>query len=212
MPTIFFDLDDTLIQSIDIWEKAITALFKDLNINSDFEHVKKTFMTKRFSESLVYIKKYFYPHATIEQMNEFCMSYIIDQYQHNVPATKGAVEFVHNQAKKGTTMAVVTSNNLYLTKTVLKRLDMLDYMTRIFSGEELHMTKRETSFYEYALKELNTTPQDTIVFEDSMYAIKTARSMGIRCIGMENKWNKEDFIKNNVETIHDFTELDDTFL
>ena len=73
MSTILFDLDDTLIQSMYVWEDAITALFEKLHIDIDFERAKKTFMTKRFSEVLVYIKKYYYPHATIEQMNDFCM-------------------------------------------------------------------------------------------------------------------------------------------
>ena len=207
MSTILFDLDDTLIQSMYVWEDAIKALFKELHIDMDFERAKQTFMAKRFSEVLVYIKKYFYPHATIQQMNDFCMAFVIDQYQHHVPATKGAVEFVHEQAKKGTTMAVVTSNDFHLTKTVLQRLDMYDSMKEIFSAEELHMTKREPEIYEYALNKLNAQPKDTIVFEDSMYAIETARSLGIRCIGIENDWNRRDFMKNHVETIHDFTEL-----
>ena len=82
-----------------------------------------------------------------------------------------------------------------------------DSMKEIFSAEELHMTKREPEIYEYALNKLNAQPKDTIVFEDSMYAIETARSLGIRCIGIENDWNRRDFMKNHVETIHDFTEL-----
>ena len=56
MSTILFDLDDTLIQSMYVWEDAITALFEKLHIDIDFERAKKTFMTKRFSEVLVYIK------------------------------------------------------------------------------------------------------------------------------------------------------------
>ena len=104
-------------------------------------------------------------------------------------------------------MAGVTSNDMHLTKTVLKRLDMYEYLTEIFSAEDLHMTKREPEIYRYALDKLHASPKDTLVFEDSMYAIETARSLGIRCIGIENDWNRRDFMRNHVETIHDFTEL-----
>ena len=53
---------------------------------------------------------------------------------------------------------------------------MLEYMENVYSADELKKSKREVDIYEYVLKDLNTTAESTIVFEDSMYAINTAQS------------------------------------
>lgn len=207
MKTILFDLDDTLIESIYVWENAITRLFEKLGIDMDFERGKKTFLTMRFSEVLVYIRKYFAAKMSIEEMNEFCMSYIVEEYKKNVPQKEGALEFIQQCAQKGIQMAVVTSNHLSLTSSVLERLGMRPYIYKIYSAEALHLTKREPEIYEMALKEMNADVSETLVFEDSMYAIQTATSLGIRCIGLLTEYNQKEFEENHVESIPNFKVL-----
>ena len=102
---------------------------------------------------------------------------------------------------------VLTSNTRALSEKVLDRLGMLEYMENVYSADELKMSKREVDIYEYVLKDLNTTAESAIVFEDSMYAINTARSLNIECIGLVNPNNQKVFEKNHVKTIVDFTEL-----
>ena len=104
-------------------------------------------------------------------------------------------------------MAVLTSNTRVLSEKVLDRLGMLEYMENVYSADELKMSKREVDIYEYVLKDLNTSAESAIVFEDSMYAINTARSLNIECIGLVNPNNQKVFEKNHVKTIVDFTEL-----
>ena len=72
---------------------------------------------------------------------------------------------------------------------------------------EVLKIKREVDIYEYVLKDLNTTAESAIVFEDSMYAINTARSLNIECIGLVTPNNQKVFEENHVKTIVDFTEL-----
>ena len=207
MKTILFDLDDTLIESMYVWEDAITDLFNKLGIDMDFERGKKTFLTMRYSEVLEYIKKYFGAKMSIEDMEAYTMSYIQKEYQEHVPAKKGALEFMQQAAQKKIQMAIVTSNHLSLATTVLKRLNMYPYLEKIYSAEALGLSKRETAIYSYALKELDAKVEDTLVFEDSMYAIETASKLGISCIGLVNDYNRASFEKNHVSFIDDFTTL-----
>ncbi len=207
MKTILFDLDDTLIESMYVWEDAITDLFKKLEIDMDFERAKKTFLTMRFSEVLVYIRKYFGAKMSIEEMEAYTMHYIQKEYQEHVPAKEGALEFIQQCANQGIQMAIVTSNHLSLATTVLKRLNMYPYLKKIYSAEALGLSKREPEIYLQALKELNAKVEDTLVFEDSMYAIETASKLGISCIGLVNDYNRSTFEKKNVQFIHNFKDL-----
>ena len=58
-------------------------------------------------------------------------------------------------------------------------------MYDIISVSYTHLDVYKRQIYEYVLKDLNTTAESAIVFEDSMYAINTARSLNIECIGLD---------------------------
>lgn len=209
MKTILFDLDDTLIESMYVWEDAITDLFRKLEIDMDFERGKKTFLTMRFSEVLIYIRKYFGAKMSIEEMEAYTMEYIQKEYQEHVPAKEGALEYMQQCAQKGIQMAIVTSNHLSLSTLVLKRLGMYPYLKKIYSAEALGLSKRDGEIYLQALKELDASIEDTVVFEDSMYAIETASKLGISCIGLVNDYNRHSFEKNHIKYIDSFKDLFD---
>ena len=131
----------------------------------------------------------------------------INQYAYHIEAKKGALDYIKKCASEKKKMVVLTSNTRVLSEKVLDRLGMLKYMENVYSADELKMSKREVDIYEYVLKDLNTTAESAIVFEDSMYAINTARSLNIECIGLVNSNNQKVCEKNHVKTIVDFTEL-----
>ncbi|RHT00473.1 HAD family phosphatase [Firmicutes bacterium AM41-11] len=207
MQTIFFDMDDTLIESMYVWEDAISDLFQHLGIDTDFNRMKKTFMSYRFSEVLVYIRKYFGAKMSIEEMEEYTMKYIKNEYMYHVPEKPGALAFIQQCAKKQIPMAIVTSNDETLSKLVLDRLGMLPYISHIFSAEQMSLTKRKPEIYQIALDTLDANPETTTVFEDSMYAIQTASSLGIHCVGLVNDWNRKEFAEHQVDIIPDFRSL-----
>ena len=60
METILFDLDDTLIESMHVWEDAIIHLFKKMNLYMSMEEARQIFFTMKFSEVLTYIKERFH--------------------------------------------------------------------------------------------------------------------------------------------------------
>lgn len=208
MKTILFDLDDTLIESMDVWEKAVLSLFEYLEIKDyDFEELKVRYSKMKFSDVLSDIHHSFQTKQDEKQMFEYVKHYVEDQYKNHVPSKKGALDYMKQCSKKKIQMAVLTSNSMSLSIAALERLDMMPYLSKIYSAEELHMSKQKPEIYEYALKELNSTPDETTVFEDSYYAIEVAQSLHIDCIGLQNNANEEIFQKNQVPMIHDFTEL-----
>ena len=207
METILFDLDDTLIESMHVWEDAIIHLFKKMDLDMSMEEARQIFFTMKFSEVLTYIKERFHTKQDEAWMFNEVNEDIMNQYAYHIEAKKGALDFIKKCASKNKKMAVLTSNTRVLSEKVLDRLGMLEYMENVYSADELKMSKREVDIYEYVLKNLNTTAESAIVFEDSMYAINTARSLNIECIGLVNPNNQKVFEENHVKTIVDFTEL-----
>ena len=59
METILFDLDDTLIESMHVWEDAIIHLFKKMDLYMSMEEARQIFFTMKFSEVYFTSKKDF---------------------------------------------------------------------------------------------------------------------------------------------------------
>lgn len=207
MKAILFDLDDTLIESMHVWEIAITHLFKTLQIDMDIKEARDIFHKMKLSEVLTYIKNRFDLSVDEKWMFQEIQKDVYDQYAYDVQIKKGALEYIQKCNRSNIQMVVLTSNAYDLTEIVLKRLGLLPYIQTIYSAESLHMSKQKPEIYEYVLNELNMQACDVIVFEDSLYAIETAQSLGIRCIGLENNSNREIFKSNKIEMIIDFTYL-----
>ena len=80
METILFDLDDTLIESMHVWEDAIIHLFKKMDLYMSMEEARQIFFTMKFSEVLTYIKERFHTKQDEAWMFNEVNEDILNQY------------------------------------------------------------------------------------------------------------------------------------
>mgnify|MGYP003204257808 CR=1 FL=1 len=57
-------------------------------------------------------------------------------------------------------------------------------LTRLFTTAEVGVSKHEPTIYLLAAEALHAAPAETLVFEDSLYALKTAKAAGFYTIGV----------------------------
>ncbi len=205
--TILFDLDDTLIESMQVLGIAFIHLFEKLGITMDLNVAQEKFVKMTQSEIFSYIKENFDVKQDEAWMLNEIRKDIMTQYAHTIPLKDGAKEFIETCAKKGMKMAVITSNYSEIAKLVLNRFDLLPYISNIYSAEELHMSKREKDIYLYVLKDLDSKPEEAILFEDSIYAILVAKELNIDCVGLANDMNQKVFEQHNIKMIKSYKEL-----
>ncbi len=205
--TILFDLDDTLIESMQVLGVAFIHLFEKLGITMDLGVAQETFVKMTQSEIFSYIKENFDVKQDETWMFNEIRKDIMDQYMHMIPLKEGAKEFVVSCAQKGMKMAVITSNYSEIAKLVLNRFGLSQYISNIYSAEELGMSKREKDIYLYVLKDLDTKPEEAILFEDSIYAILVAQELNMDCIGLVNEMNKKTLEEHNIRMIKSYKEL-----
>ena len=60
----------------------------------------------------------------------------------------------------------------------------IQLLQQIYTTGEVGISKHEPLIYQLAAKSLGTKPEETLVFEDSLYALKTAKNAGFRTIGV----------------------------
>lgn len=81
-------------------------------------------------------------------------------------------------------MAAATSSPRTHVTQALRRLGLLPYLKEIFTTGEVGVSKHQPDIYHLAAEQLGTRPAETLVFEDSLYALKTAAAAGYRTVGV----------------------------
>ena len=91
------------------------------------------------------------------------------------------LQFLQDQGVK--MIAATSSPREHVTKA-LQRSGLYDYLQQIYTTGEVGVSKHEPMIYQLAANSLGTKPEETLVFEDSLYALKTAKNAGFRAIGV----------------------------
>ena len=87
---------------------------------------------------------------------------------------------------------------------------MLHYFSSIYSTYTVGASKTEPKVYDVVLREIGTEKETTWVFEDALYAAKTAKSNGYNVVGIFDKSEpNQDELRELVDIyIHNYKELD----
>ena len=101
-------------------------------------------------------------------------------------------ELLEKLDKHNIPMTVASSNNKKEIEMAFERLGIAKYFDRIFTCEEVGAGKTKPDIYLRAAEYLGTRPEETVVFEDVIHAIRTAKQAGFQVVGIYDETSKDD--------------------
>ncbi|MDR1834589.1 MAG: HAD family phosphatase [Fusobacteriaceae bacterium] len=188
---VIFDADGTLLDSMSIWrnlgewylqKKGIVArpgLFHDLQgfgMDGVMRYLKETYDLRE----------------DIPQITKEITELVEDFYIHKVQAKSGVREFLQKLAERGIPGCVATSNYRYLVEPALKRCGISAYLPELFTTIELETAKDTPFIYQHAAGYLGTKTEETLVFEDALHAVRTARLAGFPVVAVLDDSEREN--------------------
>ena len=208
--TYFFDVDGTLIDSMQYgWDNIIFKYLKDRNIE-----YPDTLMAETVTKGFMGIANYFVDKLGVKETPEALYDYFMEAldpfYLYEYPAKPGAKEFVEKLRGEGHKLNVISGSPLRFVVPCLKRLGLYDLFDNVFSLEEFGHTKAEPELFLALAEKMNANPENCIVIDDSINAVKTAKKAGFYTIGMYDvvgmkDWDEMQTVAN--KTIRGFDEL-----
>jgi len=203
-----FDMDGTLTDSMYIWENSGMryAGTIGLAVRTDFETVVREMSMAQVAE---YIGKEYGVKLTAQEIIDGINKMVEPMYRNEVQPKRGVPEFLEELRRRGVRMCVATATDISLVEMVLRRLDLLKYFERIFTCTMVGAGKEKPDIYEAALKFLGTPKEETPVFEDALFAARTAKSAGFPLAAVydadvgEEGWQKMKRLAD--VTIEDYT-------
>ncbi len=205
-----FDVDGTLLDTMGIWEEAgARYLISTGGVPEKGLGRKMASMT--MEEGARYMKSHYRLHEAAARIIQGVLDIVRDFYFYEAQLKPGAKEFLEKLAQKGIPIAAATSSDRELVQAAFERLGVLQYFEEIFTCSEVGAGKTEPLIYEKAAKRLGVRPEAICVFEDVLYAIRTACRAGFRTAGVYDWYSEEDReqIKGMADFyLTDFTEFD----
>ena len=131
-------------------------------------------------------KEYFISGSEDKIIKEF-IGLIENQYRLKVPLKTAVLPFLDGLYRNNVRMCIATATELDLAKAALDRLSVLKYFDFILTCSEVGMGKDTPEFFLKALELLNTPKHETIVFEDALHAIKSAKAAGLSVVAVYDK-------------------------
>lgn len=89
-------------------------------------------------------------------------------------------------------MYVATATDRPLVEMALAHTGLRDYFRGIVTCAEAGAGKESPEVYERAMRRLRSGKKDTVVFEDALFAIRTAKAAGFRVAGVYDKVSQSD--------------------
>ncbi len=203
-----FDLDGTLMDSMDEWANKMLDILKEEgidypeNIISIITPLGYLGAAKLFSEMGV--------KGSLDEIVDRMCSYAVDAYSNRIVTKKGVTEYLRKLLSKGHVLAVLTASPHFTVDVCLKRNGIYDLFEKVFTVDDFGLVKSQPEIYFETAKALGTDVSQITFFDDNLTALATAKSAGLYCVGVYDKASDKDTdkIKKTVDKyINSFEEL-----
>ena len=203
-----FDFDGTLFDSMHVWKGIRYNFMNELGIKLT-EEDKKIFEGLFLRESLLIAIERFGLKQTYEELLEILFNYIKRRYLAETEPKNDIIEFLEKLKSRGVKMGIATATGESALIAVLEKYNMLHYFSEIYSTYTVGASKTEPKVYDVVLEALGTDKSTTWVFEDALYAAKTAKANGYNLVGIYDvSEHCQDELKELVDIyIHNYNEI-----
>lgn len=184
-----FDMDGTLLDSMYIWETYGSDYLKECGVQPR-TGVDEITVAMSLQHTAQYLKREYGLTKTEEAIVKEINRMVENQYFRVVQPKPGIPKTLKRLHEKGVRMAVATATDRYQVEAALERCGLLKYFSGIFTGPE-HGSKNEPEIFETALLHLGTKREKTAVFDDALYALRTAKTAGFPVVAIYDRSQKK---------------------
>ena len=176
-------MDGVILDSLLIWEDLGARYLRRHGIEPE-EGLNKVLFPMSMEQAAEYLTGHYPLKVSPEEVVTGLREMLRDYYFDEVRAKEGARELLEDLSARGIRITAATSSPREHVTRALERNGLLPFFERIFTTSEMGTSKHEPDIYNAAAAFMGTQPSETAVFEDSLYALKTAKAAGYAAFGI----------------------------
>ncbi len=191
---LIFDVDGTLLDSMPMWARLDIDYLEGMGYHPEPDFCTKVkMMTIR--DASVFIKDYFGVVKSPEHITQEIMEMAYSRYENDLILKPGAAELIIALKNMGYHIVVATANEYDMVKKCLERNNIMQYMDGLVTCTMVGCSKQRPDVYLKACEVAGATVEESVIFEDSSFAINTAINAGFDVIGVYDSTEEEHWDK-----------------
>ncbi len=205
-----FDLNGTMINDMNYHIDAWHRILNDLGANISYERVKSECYGKN-SELLERIFPKRFSDQEKDEMELEKEKTYQKAYRSELKLIDGLDIFLKEAHDAGIRMAIGSAAIMFNIDFVLDGLNIRNYFDAIVSAERVKFSKPDPETFLKAAGELNASPADCLVFEDTPKGVEASLNAGMQAVVITTLHQPQEFkdYKNVIRFAKDFTRLTD---
>lgn len=186
-----FDCDGTLIDSMPMWTNCCVSLLERYGISD----AMRVFLEH---ESLDMDKKCYWYHDNLgigksgEALYEELWDMVSEAYDRDVSVFEGCHSFLDDLNSRGVPCAIVSSTPTALVEHALERHGLARYFQKVVFVGDVGRAKVHGDCYLAACRMLGTPLEETWVFEDAPFGVRSAVRAGFPTVAVLNDHDGRD--------------------
>ena len=202
---VIFDFDGTLLDSMNIWYHFEIEYLKSLGAEPR-PGLAEVLRALSSVEEAIYFQEEYGVTKTIDEIISGRNNLIGEKYRNSIPMKPGAMEVIKTLHKNNIKMCIATATERELIGPAVERLNLDKYMEAVFTCEEVGASKSNPDIFIRAAEYMGTAINETLVVEDALYAIKSAKKAGFIVAGLYDA-SSED-CKEEIKQLSDYYWMD----
>ena len=178
-----FDLDGTLLDSMFIWDTIGEDYLRSLGLEPR-DGLREAFKTMSLYQAACFYQREYQVPGTTEEIMAGVNGMIEHFYRDEVQVKPGVPHFLEALRCRDVRLCIATATDLHLVEAALKRTGIRPYFGAVFTCTSVGHGKDEPHIFHTALDILGTSQRYTLVLEDALYAIRTAKAAGYTVAGV----------------------------
>ena len=186
-----FDLDGTLLDSIGLWFEAGRRYLMGQGVTPSSEFLQKLKPLQAWQWADLILEEYDIP-ASKEDITAELYRLMAENYRSSAVLKPGCLELLRRMRAAGVRLCIATATDRALFEPALRRLGLTELFHAILTCREAGHGKDRPDIYWKALDHLGTRQERTMVFEDSLHAIRTAAGAGFRVTAVCDRFSQSE--------------------
>ena len=182
-----FDMDGTLLDSMGAWHTLSSRFVRSLGYEIE-EGFEQKMQSLGYPKNREYLQTHYAPQMTLEQINDAMLQCMTDYYRKEVQLLPHVSDLLEELKRRGVKMCIASATHKEMCEVALKTAGIDHYFSEIFDVSGTGKNKNYPDIFENALKHLGTPKEETPVFEDAYYSIKTCKAAGFPVVAIRDAW------------------------
>lgn len=194
---VLFDLDGVLVDACEWHYTSLNRALMDvvsLQISRKDHEIRFNGLPTKVKLEMLAVKE-----EDFDQIWNLKQKYTLDEIIKSSKVQPEKVELLRYLKTRGVKIACVTNSIRHTAEQMLQSAGQIDFFDKIVTNEDVKRNKPFPDCYDYAIKDLQTNPDETLCVEDSENGIAAAKSSLSKYV-----WEVKNFKDVNLQNYLEF--------